>query len=63
MTTWTTSEAARHVRAELETIAAGFQLRELARLLEFGRRLVDEQVEATGMESNPKLEPCGSRSF
>jgi hypothetical protein len=48
VTTWTTSEAARHVRAELETIAAGLPLRELARLLELGRRLVDEQAEATG---------------
>ena len=47
MTTWTTSEAARHVRAELETIAAGLQLRELARLLELGRRLVEEQADAT----------------
>ncbi len=48
MTTWTTSEAARHVRAELETIAAGLPLRELARLLALGRRLVDEQAEAAG---------------
>jgi len=39
----TTSEVARHVRAELETIAAGLQLRELARLLEVGRRLLEEQ--------------------
>jgi hypothetical protein len=39
----TTSEAARHVRAELETIAAGLQLHELARLLELGRRLIEEQ--------------------
>ena len=39
----TTSEAARHVRAELETIAAGLQLHELARLLELGRRLLDDQ--------------------
>lgn len=46
--TWTTSEAARHVRAELETIAAGLELRKLARLLELGRRLVDEQADGTG---------------
>ena len=50
----TTSEAARHVRAELETIAAGLQLRELARLLEVGRRLLEEQdaprISVTGAE-------------
>jgi hypothetical protein len=44
----TTSEAARHVRAELETITAGLQLHELARLLELGRRLLEEQSCANG---------------
>jgi hypothetical protein len=39
----TQSEAARHVRAEIETIAAGLRLHELARLLEVGRRLLEEQ--------------------
>ncbi len=38
----TTSEAARHVRAELETIASGLALSQLVRLLEVGRRLLDE---------------------
>ena len=37
-----TSEAARHVRAELETIAAGLQLDELVQLLALGRRLAEE---------------------
>ena len=36
----TTSEAARHVRAELETISASLPLHELTRLLELGRRLL-----------------------
>ncbi len=39
----TTSEAARHGRAELETIAAGLQAPGLARLLEVARRLLEEQ--------------------
>jgi hypothetical protein len=42
----TTSEAARHVRAELETIAAGLQLDELVQLLALGRRLFEEQDES-----------------
>ena len=44
----TTSEVARHVRAELETITAGLQLHELARLLELGRRLLEEQDGGSG---------------
>ncbi|HEY2518347.1 MAG TPA: hypothetical protein VGI39_46080 [Polyangiaceae bacterium] len=46
-TTWTPSEAAGHVRAELETIASSLPLRELARLLELGRKLVEERADAT----------------
>jgi hypothetical protein len=37
----TTSETARHARAELETIAAGLGLRELAHLVAIGRRMAE----------------------
>jgi hypothetical protein len=50
----TTSEAARHVRAELETIAAGLPLRELARLLEVGRRLSEEQEASRSFVHGPE---------
>ena len=39
----TQSEAARHARAELETIAAGLCLHDLARLVELGRRLFEHE--------------------
>jgi hypothetical protein len=39
----TTSETARHGRAELETLAAGLQVSGLARLIELARRLLEEQ--------------------
>ena len=38
----TQSETARHARAELETIAAGLRLHELARLVALGRRLLEQ---------------------
>ena len=39
----TTSEVARHGRAELEAIVAGLEVTGLARLLEVARRLLEEQ--------------------
>jgi hypothetical protein len=42
-TTMTQSETARHARAELETIAAGLRLHELARLVALGRRLLEQR--------------------
>ena len=41
----TSSEKARHVRAELETIMASLQLRQLGQLLALGRRLAEEDAE------------------
>jgi len=51
----TTSETARHGRAELETIAAGLQLPGLARLLEVARRLLEEQDAPRHSGSRPEL--------
>lgn len=44
----TISKEARHVRAELEAIAAGLLLRDLARLLELGRRLCEQSADDLG---------------
>ena len=51
----TPSETARHARAELETIAAGLRLHELARLVALGRRLL-EQGETPAREWLPAVE-------
>ena len=42
----TPSECARQARAELEVIIASLQLSELARLLQLGRQILDEQRDA-----------------
>jgi hypothetical protein len=41
----TPSETARHARAELEAIAAALRVPELARLVELGRRLLEQTNE------------------
>lgn len=41
----TISEEARHARAELEAIAAGLPLRDLARLLALGRQLCERSAD------------------
>jgi hypothetical protein len=55
----TTSEAARHVRAELEAIASGLSLRELERLLALGRRLCEGDPGAEGTWGAE--DSCGGR--
>lgn len=44
----TPSENARHARAELEVIIAALQLGELTRLLELGRKLIEQRSDSRG---------------
>ena len=58
----TTSEAARHARAELETIAAGLQLHELALLVELARRMLDDGEAGAASSRPPSLWTCEERA-
>jgi len=51
MVSMTTSEVARHVRAELEALASGLPLEELVQLLAVGRRLLEERDARAGRET------------
>ena len=50
---WTPSEQARHVRAELEAIAASLRLLELEELLIHGRALLERATCPSGPEPRP----------
>ena len=49
----TLSETARYARAERETLASALRAHELARLIEFARRMLDEQAERSRKELTP----------